>query len=72
MDDAPSTSAWDVVYTQTVAFSGARNPNGCRVPVTWFSTCCAYRRTDGSCEVVQAARRRGHELATHTKTHPKE
>ncbi|PRW34035.1 kinetoplast DNA-associated [Chlorella sorokiniana] len=63
-------SAWTVAYDKTIFASGARNPNGCRPPMTWFTTCCPRGRREGSCEVVTKAHSLGHELATHTKTHP--
>lgn len=65
-------SSWEDVYTKTIVASGARNPNGCRPPATWFTACCAHGRKTAECDMARLARSKGHELATHTKSHSKE
>lgn len=72
VDDNVLDSSWKVAYEDTIAAAGARNPNGCRMPITWFSTCCAHGHTSSDCESVARALAAGHELATHTRTHSKE
>lgn len=44
-----------------------RNPNGCRMPITWFAS--KQGREEGDCAVVQQAYGLGHEIATHGLSH---
>jgi hypothetical protein len=60
------------VVSQTLAASGARNPNGCGVPLTWFTCALLHGDDTGDCSVVQQARSQGHEMAVHTLTHSEE
>ncbi|KAL4431468.1 hypothetical protein ABPG75_006724 [Micractinium tetrahymenae] len=69
VDDNVMDSSWKAAYEDMVVASGARNPNGCRIPITWFSTCCAHGHTSSDCESVKRAHAAGHELSTHTRTH---
>lgn len=64
VDDGVTSSALSTAYTDTVVAADARNPNGCRPPITWFSD----GRSD--CDAVMQAYSLGHELATHTVNHP--
>lgn len=64
-------SSWDGVG-KTLAASGARNPNGCGLPLTWFVCSQLHGKDTGDCDVVQQAQRAGHELAVHTLTHSEE
>ncbi|KAL4421770.1 hypothetical protein ABPG77_009753 [Micractinium sp. CCAP 211/92] len=72
VDDNVLDSSWKAAYEDTIVAAGARNPNGCRIPITWFSTCCAHGSTSSDCTSVQRAYAAGHELSTHTRTHSKE
>ncbi|PSC72055.1 polysaccharide deacetylase [Micractinium conductrix] len=63
---------WKVAYERTIVASGVHNANGCRIPMTWFTSCCHGGRQTGKCNVTQAAYQRGHELSVHTMTHPDE
>lgn len=70
LDDSLTESTWKYVYNYTLVPSGARNPNGCRPPVTWFTNCCQHNKTTSTCTALQHAHAIGHEIATHTMTHP--
>ncbi|KAL4446710.1 hypothetical protein ABPG77_007954 [Micractinium sp. CCAP 211/92] len=72
LDGGATRWPWEVAYRRTIVASGARYPNGCRIPMTWFTSCCHGGRQTGECEIAQAAYAAGHELATHTMTHPDE
>ncbi|KAI7840006.1 hypothetical protein COHA_006271 [Chlorella ohadii] len=71
IDDDTLESSWKVMYVDTILAGGLANPNGCRVPVTWFTASHARNTVTGSCAVVQRAYSKGHELAVHTYTHPR-
>lgn len=72
VDDNVLDSSWKAAYEDTIVAADARNPDGCRIPITWFSTCCAHGSVSSDCESVLRARAAGHELSTHTRTHSKE
>ncbi|KAL4425385.1 hypothetical protein ABPG75_009401 [Micractinium tetrahymenae] len=72
LDGGATSWPWEVAYRRTILASGARNPNGCRIPMTWFTSCCHGGRQTGERDVAQAAHAAGHELATHTMTRPDE
>lgn len=71
-DDALTEDTWEVAYDQTILPSGARNPNGCRPPMTWFTNCCAHGKPSSTCGAVQIAHKHGHEVSTHTMTHSRD
>lgn len=66
-DDALLDSSWRIMWETVLQASDARNPNGCRIPVTWFVG--KQGRDAGSCAAVQQAYSKGHEIATHTLSH---
>ncbi len=35
LDGGATRWPWEVAYRRTIVASGARNPNGCRIPMTW-------------------------------------
>ncbi|KAI3433743.1 hypothetical protein D9Q98_003550 [Chlorella vulgaris] len=43
------------------------NPNGCKLPVTWFA--CTSDACNFSCKEAKELHKRGHEIATHTVSH---
>ena len=61
-DDAVNPAAYAAVLAIT---AGLKNRNGCPIPATWFVT-----TADTKPELVQALYMGGHEIATHTMTHP--
>ncbi len=61
-DDALTSNAYENMLSIT---GGANNTNGCPVPATWFVTV-----QNSNCTAAFEAFTRGHELATHTVTHP--
>ncbi|KAI7844646.1 hypothetical protein COHA_001736 [Chlorella ohadii] len=44
-----------------------RNPNGCKVPVTWFA--CTSVFCDFQCDFAKKLHDAGHEIGVHTRTH---
>lgn len=70
LDGGTTTWPWEVAYRRTIVASGVRNANGCRIPMTWFTSCCHGGRLTGECNITQAAHQRGHELSVHTMHHP--
>lgn len=69
IDDEIDGAAWRTAYEDTISASNLRNPNGCKIPLTWF---VSKGPDKGDCGTAQQALKAGHELATHTLTHPKE
>ncbi|KAL4443220.1 hypothetical protein ABPG75_010975 [Micractinium tetrahymenae] len=70
IDDGVTDSALDTAYTATVVESGVGNPNGCRPPITWCAAHGTAPMLHCDCDAVLQAHSLGHELATHTVTHP--
>ena len=60
-DDAISTLANSVVRSVT---DGHKNPNGCNVVATWFTT-----STGSDCALAKALWEQNHEIALHTVNH---
>ena len=60
-DDAVSDLANFVVRS---AIDGFKNPNGCNVPATWFTT-----STGTNCDLVKKLYDENHEIALHTVSH---
>lgn len=69
IDGALMESAWTSGYTNFVRLVENRNPNGCRIPMTWFAS--KQGKDQGSCDVAQRIHAVGHELATHSVMHSK-
>ncbi|KAI3438690.1 hypothetical protein D9Q98_001110 [Chlorella vulgaris] len=67
VDDHIVPEAWQAANNDTIVASQAVNPNGCLPPITWFTS---RGPTRGNCTSAQQAFASGHELATHTATHP--
>ncbi|EFN57754.1 hypothetical protein CHLNCDRAFT_143035 [Chlorella variabilis] len=67
VDDEIVSEAWQAAYYDTIQSSGISNPNGCKPPITWFTSKGPDR---GDCDTALLAYSAGHELATHTVTHP--
>lgn len=72
LDGGILPSTWQLAYDETIVASGARNPNGCRIPMTWFTCYRLHGGDTGDCEVVQKAFQAGHEHAVHTVSHSEE
>ncbi|KAL4447280.1 hypothetical protein ABPG77_007313 [Micractinium sp. CCAP 211/92] len=70
IDGALMESAWQSGYTNFVRLVENRNPNGCRIPMTWFAS--KQGLGQGKCEVAQRIHAVGHELATHSVMHSKD
>ncbi|KAL4448414.1 hypothetical protein ABPG75_005633 [Micractinium tetrahymenae] len=62
-DDDMVTEATKYVFDVSDSF---RNPNGCKLPVTWFA---CTKGCDFSCSTAVKLWKKGHEVATHTVHH---
>lgn len=64
-DDAVNSEAHRLVFDVSNSYT---NPNGCKIPVTWFGCTKGW---DFSCSWAKKIWQAGHEMASHTVNHPR-
>ncbi|PSC72569.1 hypothetical protein C2E20_4168 [Micractinium conductrix] len=67
LDGALMEETWVSGFDNLINTVTGRNPNGCRIPMTWFVS--KQGRDQGKCEVAQRILRLGHEFSTHSVSH---